>query len=87
MYVINVVKNFDMKKLLFLIIILIMLVSCNNKTKNVIQETAKWSSIPVTIDTLTIHGNKHEFIRDMGHRRGGICHSPECWCHQRQLSD
>jgi hypothetical protein len=35
----------------------------------------------IYIDTLSINGNKHEFIiiKD----KSGIYHSPECWCHQK----
>jgi hypothetical protein len=41
----------------------------------------------VAIDTLTIHGYKHEFIHDYGYGRSGICHSPECWCYQEKCPD
>ena len=32
------------------------------------------------IDTLAIHGESHEIIRECTNYRGGIMHSPECWC-------
>lgn len=32
------------------------------------------------IDTLAIHGEPHEIIRECTNYRGGIMHSPECWC-------
>lgn len=32
------------------------------------------------IDTLSIHGKEHEIIRECTSHRGGIMHSPECWC-------
>jgi hypothetical protein len=75
-----------MKKLLLLITLLITLISCDggNKQSVVIKIVDNY---PIVIDTLTIHGHKHEFIRDAGYRRGGICHSPECWCYQEQCLD
>jgi hypothetical protein len=71
-----------MKKLLLLITLLITLISCDDINKHTID-----TNYPIVIDTITIHGHKHEFIRDMGYRRGGICHSPECWCYQEQCQD
>jgi hypothetical protein len=77
-----------MKKLLLLITLLITLISCdNNRPLEIVEETNHFGYWPVTIDTLTIHGYKHEFIRDMDIKRGGICHSPECWCYQEQCLD
>lgn len=32
------------------------------------------------IDTLAIRGESHEIIRECTNYRGGIMHSPECWC-------
>ena len=32
------------------------------------------------IDTLAIHGEPHEIIRERTSHQGGIMHSPECWC-------
>ena len=32
------------------------------------------------IDILVIHGKQHEIIRECTNYRGGIMHSPECWC-------
>lgn len=31
------------------------------------------------IDTLAIHGEPHEIVRECTNYHGGIMHSPECW--------
>lgn len=34
----------------------------------------------IEIDTLDIHGTKHEVVFWYWNYKGGMMHSPECWC-------
>lgn len=52
--------------------------SCADTTKKV---TTLNSSITYDIDTIVIHGQRHEIITQKGTRAyNGFMHSPECWC-------
>jgi hypothetical protein len=66
-----------MKKLLIAATLIVALSSCTRAGKEPMGGDFNHSCI---IDTLTIHGVPHEFILNVAHYAGGICHSPECWC-------
>jgi hypothetical protein len=67
-------------KLLITLLLTAALCSCTNGGDDM-------KEISVDIDTLTIHGYKHEFIHYFIYDCSGICHSPECWCHQENCPD
>lgn len=81
-----------MKKLLLVFCSVILLTGCEPKTtKQKINSTSEDNSQSITflgtvwIDTIEIHGKKHEIIvrnSSPGSRVsvGGMMHSPECWC-------
>ena len=73
-----------MNKLIYILTagILVSLVSCEPDRN---KETIDGGFKDMYIDTIGIHGVRHEIIvRELfydGHRGfGGIMHSPECWC-------
>ena len=73
----------DMKVLLFSCVFLI-LCSCTN---NAVEFRGHNGTI-YRIDTLTIHGNRHEFIvSDYRRRFNGFIHSPECWCLNKEVNE
>jgi hypothetical protein len=72
-----------MKKITILsLVILLGFTSC--KKYSDVPETSGGYDTPVYIDTLTIHGVKHEFLRHRWDAGRVICHSPECWCLKKE---
>ncbi len=67
-----------MKNLLITILAMAVLTSCYNDKLQLV-ETANESKT-IEIDTLEIHGAKHEVIFWYHAYKGGMMHSPECWC-------
>jgi hypothetical protein len=77
--------HYIMKSLILLsmLTVLTALSACTNENKAVIPNSDYARTVSgVCVDTLIIHGQRHEFLRDSGINGGGICHSPECWCYQ-----
>ena len=71
-------------KLLLFSCVCLLLCSCTNNAVEIKDRNggAYW------IDTLTIHGNPHEFIvSDMGCAYNGFIHSPECWCLNKEVNE
>ena len=63
-------------KYLYALATILMLCGCEDKT----HYAQPKSGCIYLIDTLAIHGEPHEIIRECTNYRGGIMHSPECWC-------
>ena len=63
-------------KYLYALAAILMMCGCEDKTH---YAQPKNGGIYM-IDTLAIHGKPHEIIRECTSHRGGIMHSPECWC-------
>jgi hypothetical protein len=49
-------------------------ICCRNHSPEMVKDPGKWNEY--RIDTLEIHGTKHEYI--IGYHI--LDHSPECWC-------
>lgn len=67
-----------MKKLISVIIVMTLLTSCENNCQK--AESNNNIGRDIEIDTLYIHGNKHEVLFWFSNSKGGMMHSPECWC-------
>ena len=65
-----------MKKFILFLLVAFTCIACEPRKE---QAYSKHSGT-MDIDTVTIHGLKHEFIYSYGRRESGITHSPECWC-------
>ena len=63
-----------MKKFILFLLVAFMCIACEPRKE---QAYSKHSGT-MDIDTVTIHGLKHEFIYSYGRGESGITHSPEC---------
>lgn len=71
-----------MKKLILtlsLVAFIMVMTGCSNSRRP--NKAPSTNGERFTIDTVTIHGNQHEILRDGSTTHyGGMMHSPECWC-------
>lgn len=65
-----------MKKFILFLLVVFVCIACSTNTE---KAYSKYSG-EMYIDTVTIHGLKHEFLFNTGRDVCGIAHSPECWC-------
>ena len=72
-----------MKKFILFLLVAFTCIACEPRKE---QAYSKHSGT-MDIDTVTIHGIKHEFIYNYGKRESGITHSPECWCLKKWILD
>lgn len=64
--------------------------SCDTTGETYIVDNKETTTKYYYIDTLNIHGVKHEFIYSVYYYNSGglgICHSPECWCLKEKNHD
>ncbi len=66
-----------MKKILIAILTTTILSGCSQRSKTA-EATNSYKNIE--IDTIFIHGKKHEVLFWYYSYKGGMMHSPECWC-------
>ena len=73
-------------KLLYALAAILVLCGCDYKSgARQVNESKPLGGL-YYVDTISIHGKEHEIIRECTSYRGGIMHSPECWC-EKEVRD